>query len=103
MKILRLGNVSSKRLLEYNKKDFDKNGWLYFSKERFDLLYPSYGDTYPTYNGAFGMTYEQGGSGRAGLGIVKRDGDTLTLKQRIDHHFSTSFACLDFRPMLIKQ
>jgi hypothetical protein len=80
---------------DYNKKDFDKNGWLYFSKERFDLLYPSYGDTYPTYNGAFGMTYEQGGSGRAGLGIVKRDGDTLTLKQRIDHHFSTSFACLD--------
>jgi hypothetical protein len=79
----------------YNKRDFDKNGWLFFSKERFDLLYPSYGDTYPTYNGAFGMTYEQGGSGRAGLGITKRDGDTLTLKQRIDHHFSTSFACME--------
>ncbi len=79
----------------YNKRDFDKNGWLYFSKERFDLLYPSYGDTYPTYNGAFGMTYEQGGSGRAGLGITKRDGDTLTLKQRIDHHFSTSYACME--------
>jgi hypothetical protein len=45
--------------------------------------------TLPTM-GAFGMTYEQGGSGRAGFGIVKRDGDTLTLKQRIDHHFSTS-------------
>ena len=80
---------------DYNKRDFDKNGWLYFSKERFDLLYPSYGDTYPTYNGAFGMTYEQGGSGRAGLGIIKRDGDTLTLKQRIDHHFSTSYACME--------
>lgn len=79
----------------YNKRDFDKNGWLYFSKERFDLLYPSYGDTYPTYNGAFGMTYEQGGSGRAGLGVAKRDGDTLTLKQRIDHHFSTSYACME--------
>ena len=79
----------------YNKRDFDKNGWLYFSKERFDLLYPSYGDTYPTYNGAFGMTYEQGGSGRAGLGVTKRDGDTLTLKQRIDHHFSTSYACME--------
>ena len=79
----------------YNKRDFDKNGWLYFSKERFDLLYPSYGDTYPTYNGAFGMTYEQGGSGRAGLGVIKRDGDTLTLKQRIDHHFSSSYACME--------
>ncbi|MEA5258830.1 M14 family metallopeptidase [Arcicella aquatica] len=84
-----------KILGDYNKRDFDKNGWLYFSKERFDLLYPSYGDTYPTYNGAFGMTYEQGGGGRGGLGVTKRDGDTLTLKQRIDHHLSTSFSCLE--------
>ncbi len=80
---------------DYNKRDFDKNGWLFFSKERFDLLYPSYGDTYPTYNGAFGMTYEQGGSGRAGLGVTKRDGDTLTLKQRIDHHFASSYSCME--------
>ena len=46
---------------------FDQNGWFYFTREVFDLFYPSYGDTYPTYNGAIGMTYEQGGSGRAGL------------------------------------
>ena len=31
---------------------FDREGWLYFTKESFDLLYPSYGDTYPTYMGA---------------------------------------------------
>jgi hypothetical protein len=80
---------------QYNKKDFDKNGWLYFSNERFDLLYPSYGDTYPSFNGAIGMTYEQGGSGRAGLAIAKEDGDTLTLAQRIAHHVATSFAALD--------
>ena len=24
---------------------FDDNGWLYFTRERFDLFYPSYGDT----------------------------------------------------------
>lgn len=46
---------------------FDKRGSLYFTKEEFDLLYPSYGDTYPVYHGAIGMTYEQGGSGAAGL------------------------------------
>ena len=46
-----------------NAKYFDANGWLYFTKEIYDLLYPSYGDTYPTYNGAIGMTYEQGGIG----------------------------------------
>jgi len=44
-----------------NAKYFDQNGWLYFTKQEYDLLYPSYGDTYPTYNGSIGMTYEQGG------------------------------------------
>lgn len=77
-----------------NAKYFDENGWQYFTKERFDLLYPSYGDTYPLYNGAIGMTYEQGGI-RAGLAVVTLDGDTLTLKDRIDHHFTTSMATLE--------
>ena len=43
-----------------------------FYKRIFDLLYPSYGDTYPTYLGAIGMTYEQAGGGIAGLGIITR-------------------------------
>lgn len=77
-----------------NAKYFDENGWQYFTKERFDLLYPSYGDTYPLYNGAVGMTYEQGGI-RAGLAVITTDGDTLTLKDRIDHHFTTSMATLE--------
>ncbi len=77
-----------------NAKYFDENGWQYFTKERFDLLYPAYGDTYPLYNGAIGMTYEQGGI-RAGLAIITADGDTLTLKDRIDHHFTTSMATLE--------
>lgn len=77
-----------------NAKYFDENGWQYFTKERFDLLYPSYGDTYPLYNGAIGMTYEQGGI-RAGLAVVTADGDTLTLADRIAHHFTTSIATLE--------
>ncbi len=64
---------------------FDGNFWLYFTKEVFDLFYPSYGDTWPTYQGAIGMTYEQGGSGYAGLGVILANGDTLTLKDRIAH------------------
>lgn len=76
-------------------KYFDANGWFYFTKEVFDLFYPSYGDTYPTYNGAIGMTYEQGGSGRAGLGIITRIGDTLTLKDRIAHHFTTGLSTVE--------
>ncbi len=77
-----------------NAKYFDANGWLYFTKERFDLLYPSYGDTYPTYSGAIGMTYEQGGIS-AGLGVVKNDGDTLTLVDRVMHHFTTGIATIE--------
>ncbi len=73
---------------------FDKEGWLYFTKERFDLFYPSYGDTYPTYHGAIGMTYEQGGI-RAGLGIINEDGDTLTLVDRVQHHFTTGISTVE--------
>ncbi len=73
---------------------FDQEGWLYFTKERFDLFYPSYGDTYPTYNGAIGMTYEQGGI-RAGLGILNEDGDTLTLVDRVQHHFTTGISTVE--------
>jgi len=76
-------------------KYFDANGWLYFTKEVFDLFYPSYGDTYPTYNGAIGMTYEQGGHSRGGLAVVTDDGDTLTLKDRIAHHFTTSMSTVE--------
>ncbi len=74
---------------------FDEKGWLYFTKERFDLFYPSYGDTYPTYNGAIGMTYEQGGGGRAGLGVITRIGDTLSLKDRILHHLTTGLSTVE--------
>ncbi len=78
-----------------NARYFDEAGWLYFTRERFDLLYPSYGDTYPTFNGAIGMTYEQGGSGRAGLAVITAEGDTLTLKDRIDHHITTSLSTIE--------
>tara|TARA_R110002050_G_scaffold69507_12_gene150485 strand:- start:21326 stop:23782 length:2457 start_codon:yes stop_codon:yes gene_type:complete len=76
-------------------KYFDANGWFYFTKEVFDLLYPSYGDTYPTYNGGIGMTYEQGGSGRAGLGVRTFIGDTLTLHDRIAHHLTTGLSTVE--------
>lgn len=78
-----------------NAHYFDEAGWLYFTRERFDLLYPSYGDTYPTYNGAIGMTYEQGGSGRAGLAVLTDEGDTLTLASRIEHHLTTSLSTIE--------
>ena len=76
-------------------KYFDKEGWLYFTKESFDLLYPSYGDTYPTYMGAIGMTYEQAGHGMAGLGINTDEGEVLTLKDRATHHMTTGLSTVE--------
>ncbi|MBX2952934.1 MAG: zinc carboxypeptidase [Leadbetterella sp.] len=83
------------RIGDYHKKEFDQNGWLYYTKQNYDLLYPSYGDTYPSYNGAIAMTYEQGGSGVAGLAYARSGGDTLTLKDRMLHTRSTSKAALE--------
>lgn len=74
---------------------FDREGWLYFTRERFDLLYPSYGDTWPTFNGAIGMTYEQGGHSRAGRAIDLPNGDTLTLADRVAHHRTTALSTVE--------
>ena len=78
-----------------NAKHFDEHGWLYFTKERFDLYYPSYGDTYPTYSGAIGMTYEQGGGGYGGLSITTQEGDPLTLKDRLTHHYTSGLSTVE--------
>lgn len=82
-----------------NAKYFDKNGWLYFTKEIFDLLYPSYGDTYPTYSGAVGMTYEQGGSGRGGIGVINSEGKLITLKDRLLHHHTAGLSTVEHAAM----
>jgi hypothetical protein len=79
---------------EITSTKFDKEGWLYYSAERFDLFYPSYGDTYPTYNGAIGMTYEQGGIG-AGRAVKMRNGQILTIRDRLEHHATAMFALLE--------
>ncbi|MEX0994895.1 MAG: M14 family metallopeptidase, partial [Balneolaceae bacterium] len=74
---------------------FDDQGWLYFTREIFDLFYPGYGDTWPTFNGAIGMTYEQAGHSEAGLGITKQEGDTLTLKDRLTRHHMTGISTVE--------
>ncbi|BAO76764.1 M14 family metallopeptidase [Winogradskyella sp. PG-2] len=84
-------------------KYFDAEGWLFFTRERFDLFYPSYGDTYPTYMGAIGMTYEQGGHGMAGLGILNDEGHVLTLIERLTHHTTTGISTVEIASKNAKQ
>ena len=75
-------------------KAFDAKGWMYYTREVFDLLYPSYGDTYPMLNGSIGMTYEMAGGPRSALAIVRSDGDTLTLGDRIQRHLTASLSTI---------
>lgn len=78
-----------------NAKYFDENKLLYFRNEEFDLLYPGFGDTYPIFNGALGMTYEKGGSGAGGVAVKTSAGDTLTLKERLEHHYLTGLSTIE--------
>lgn len=80
---------------ENHTRYFDDEGWLYFTREVFDLFYPSYGDTWPTFNGAIGMTYEQAGHSRAGLAVETAEGDTLTLLDRLTHHSTTGLSTVE--------
>tara|TARA_A100001011_G_scaffold396003_1_gene492667 strand:- start:43547 stop:45994 length:2448 start_codon:yes stop_codon:yes gene_type:complete len=87
-------------------KYFDKEGWFYFTKQTFDLLYPSYGDSYPMFLGSIGMTYEQAGGGEAGLGVNNDENILLTLKDRIKHHYTTGISTVEIafknKSLLIK-
>ncbi len=74
---------------------FDNKGWLYWTREVFDLFYPSYGDTYPTYSGAVGMTYEMAGNTASGRAILLRNGDTLTVQDKIDRNTVVALSTIE--------
>ena len=69
---------------------FDARGWAYFRRDVFDLFYPGYGDTWPTFHGAVGMTFEA--AGQSGLAYKRLDGETATLVDRIQRHTAASLA-----------
>lgn len=77
-----------------NSEVFDARGWRYYTGEDFDLYYPGYGDSWPAFQGATGMTYEMAGHGSAGLRALRRDGTILTLRERTRKHFTASMATL---------
>lgn len=78
-----------------NAAALDKVGAPYYVGENFDMFYPGYGDSWPTFNGAIGMTFEQAGSGRAGLVIRRPDGTLLTLHDRVRNHFITALTTVE--------
>jgi len=83
-----------RRFGQANAQAFDRQGWSYYTAEEFDLFYPGYGDSWPSLTGAIGMTYEQAGHGAAGQAVTRSDGDTLTLRERAMHHWTSGEATL---------
>ncbi|MEX1139227.1 MAG: M14 family metallopeptidase [Bacteroidota bacterium] len=77
-----------------NAEALDRFGSPYYTEEYFDLFYPGYGDSWPTFNGAIGMTYEQAGHSMGGVAIRKPSGALLTLEERARNHFLTGMATL---------
>ena len=75
-----------------NAAAFDQFGWRYYTGEAFDLFYPGYGDSWPSLQGAIGMTYEQAGGSRGGIRYTRRDGSELTLADRLHHHHVAAMA-----------
>jgi hypothetical protein len=76
-----------------NAKAFDERGFDYFVRESFDLFYPGYGDSWPTLQGAIGMTYEQATT--RGLVLRGRGGDSFHYRDAVEHHFTAALTtCL---------
>jgi len=71
-----------------NAARFDERGFGYFVREQYDSFYPGYGESWPLFNGAIGMTYEQA-SARA-LAWEREDGLLLTYKDGVLHHFTAA-------------
>jgi len=74
-----------------NAAALDRHGWMYFTRETYDLFYPGYGDTYPGLRGIVGMTYEVSGGGSAGLAVRTAAG-IFRLADRVARHVTTSLA-----------
>jgi len=74
-------------------KRFDERGIPYFTREVYDAFYPGYGDTWPTLNGAIGVTFEQASA--SGLVWDRSDDTVLTYADGVRNHFIASLAYAD--------
>jgi hypothetical protein len=73
-----------------NAAAFDRYGWLYYVRDRFDFLYPGYFDSWPAFTGATGTVYETDG----GPGFLRRrdDGTLLSLRDGVAKHYVAALA-----------
>ncbi len=82
-------------LLRYGRNNaawFDRLGYEYFTRDEYDSFYPGYGEGWPTFHGAIGMTFEMASA--RGLVWRRRDESKVTLQDGIDRNFASSLATL---------
>lgn len=86
-----------------NAARFDERGFPYFIREVYDSFYPGYGESWPLFQGAIGMTYEQAST--RGLAWRREDGSLLTYRDAVRHHFTaaitTAFTAASNRRQLL--
>lgn len=69
---------------------FDRLGFDYFTREVFDSFFPGYGESWPLFQGAIGMTYEAAGTG--GLVRERRDDTVQHYRDAVRRHFIASLS-----------
>jgi hypothetical protein len=76
---------------EDQAKAFDTHGWSYYTREWLDMWYPGYTE-WIAYSGALQILYEQ--AGVHGSAVRRADGATMTYRESVHHHFTSSLANL---------
>jgi len=72
-----------------NAAAFDRQGWRYWTREIFDAFYPGYGESWPFFSGAVGMTYEQATS--RGPATRLDDDTVLRFADTVGHHLAAAY------------
>ena len=72
-------------------KAFDGHGWSYYTREWLDMWYPGYTE-WIAYAGAIMILYEQ--AGVQGSLVRRREGTTMTYRETVHHHITSSLANL---------
>jgi len=76
-----------------NARRFDARGFAYFAREVFDSFYPGYGDSWPMFQGAIAMTFEQ--ASPRGLAYRRNDDTVLTYSEAVLHHFTAALQTIE--------
>jgi len=78
-----------------NAAQFDARQWDYYVRDVFDIFYPGYWDSWPSLNGATGMTFETDAGGPRGYNWRRDDDTIITFRTGIAKHYVASLTVLE--------